>query len=77
MEEHIVYDYFGTVIHNGDRAVMVKHYGHHAYFQKVTVQDIREDRRGNSVKILADENSVAGWTRASRLITEGNFKRLI
>jgi len=77
MGEHIVYDYFGTVIHIGDRAVMVKHYDHRAYFQQVTVEDIHEDRRGNSVKIIADDNSVSGWTKAKRLITEGNFKRQI
>jgi len=77
MGDHIVYDYFGTVIHIGDRAVMVKKYGHQSYFQKVTVEDIREDRHGNSVKIIADGNSVPGWTRSARLITDGNFKTQI
>ena len=77
MVDHIVYDYFGTVIHVGDRAIMVKKYGHASFFQKVTVEDIRDDRRGNSVKIIADGNTVSGWTRSSRLITQGNLKTQI
>lgn len=77
MVDHIVYDFFGTVIHVGDRAIMVKKQGHSSFFQKVTIEAIRDDKYGNVVKIIADGNTVSGWTRSSRLITQGNLKTQI
>jgi hypothetical protein len=74
-----VYDFLGEEICMYDRAIMVQGYSHDRFFKKVTVQKIDTERsargysRGASVFIIADGNSVGGWTKPDRLIIDDNF----